>query len=210
LGDFEKHRKTIEEDHVYQTAVLLESPEQLASLDGVILSGVDPIAMLASLDASGLFEPLREFARERPVFGTGGGAVLVAHEAVRLQIRTLDLVDVTMECETDAAQSEPDFVHVNHTLYQDTDDAGGIHAAFLRSPRIVRAGSGTETLAMFFRGDAEFRKRTDPLMVAQGMHMAATFHPQLGGDWRCFYRFSEKVRDNYWRLRMASQRSPGV
>ena len=61
----------------------------------------------------------------------------------------------------------------------------GLEAVFIRAPIIRRVGQGARVLAMY--GD-------DPVLVEQGWHMVATFHPELTADSRVHEMFVEKVR----------------
>ncbi len=57
-------------------------------------------------------------------------------------------------------------------------------AVFIRAPIIRRVGSGAKILASY---------QGDPVLVEQGRHLAATFHPELTEDTRVHLRFLEKV-----------------
>jgi 5'-phosphate synthase pdxT subunit len=53
---------------------------------------------------------------------------------------------------------------------------------FIRAPRIVKTGPSVEILA---------RRDGYPVLVRQGLLMAATFHPELSGDRRVHRLFVE-------------------
>ena len=57
---------------------------------------------------------------------------------------------------------------------------------FIRAPRIEHIGEGVEILAK--RGD-------DPVLVRQGIVMAATFHPELSADSRVHAEFLKLVKN---------------
>jgi 5'-phosphate synthase pdxT subunit len=65
---------------------------------------------------------------------------------------------------------------------------GKLEAVFIRAPRIRRLGPGVETLAHV---DGE------PVLVREGNILAATFHPELGGDQRVHRLFVEIVQANF-------------
>jgi len=54
-------------------------------------------------------------------------------------------------------------------------DGGPLEAIFIRAPIIRRVGPAVSVLARF---------QDDPVLVAEGMHLAATFHPELTADGR--------------------------
>ena len=61
---------------------------------------------------------------------------------------------------------------------------GGLEAVFIRAPIIRRVGETARVLA---------RYEGNPVLVEQGRHMVATFHPELTADPRVHKLFLEKV-----------------
>ena len=57
--------------------------EQLDGLDGLIIPGGESTTMLKLLRYEDLIEPLREFGRRKPIFGTCAGAILLAERGVQ-------------------------------------------------------------------------------------------------------------------------------
>jgi 5'-phosphate synthase pdxT subunit len=61
---------------------------------------------------------------------------------------------------------------------------GKLEAVFIRAPRVRRAGPQTKVLA---------RYQGDPVLVEDGAHLVATFHPELTTDPRVHSLFLEKL-----------------
>ena len=61
---------------------------------------------------------------------------------------------------------------------------GDLEAVFIRAPIIRRVGEDVKVLA---------RYQGDPVLVEQGRHLVATFHPELTDDSRIHQLFLEKV-----------------
>ncbi len=61
---------------------------------------------------------------------------------------------------------------------------GDLEAVFIRAPIIRRVGENAKVLA---------RYDGDPVLVEQGRHLVATFHPELTGDARVHKMFLDKV-----------------
>jgi 5'-phosphate synthase pdxT subunit len=59
-----------------------------------------------------------------------------------------------------------------------------LEAVFIRAPIIRRIGSGAKVLA---------RYAGDPVLVEQGPHLVATFHPELTADLRVHELFLQKL-----------------
>ena len=61
-----------------------------------------------------------------------------------------------------------------------------LEAVFIRAPVIRSVGENTRVLATYLN---------DPVLVEQGKHMAATFHPELTADFRIHRHFVAKVSE---------------
>ena len=61
---------------------------------------------------------------------------------------------------------------------------GDVEAVFIRAPIIRRTGPGVKVLAEY---------AGDPVLVEQGRHLIATFHPELTADARVHKLFLSKL-----------------
>jgi len=117
-----------------------------------------------------LFEPLQEFGREKPVFGTCAGAILLASEVLHPAQPSLGLVDLTIERNGYGRQLDSRVVRVtDHKL----GGAPELEVVLIRAPIIRRTGGAV--MASYLGA---------PILVDYGRHMVATFHPELTGDTR--------------------------
>ncbi len=66
-------------------------------VDGLIIPGGESSTMLKLLDLEGLFRPLMEFGKKKPIFGTCAGAILLATEVLSPRQASLGLMDLTVE-----------------------------------------------------------------------------------------------------------------
>jgi pyridoxal 5'-phosphate synthase pdxT subunit len=180
-GDFEAHRKAIE--RAGARAVEVRTAAQMQACDGLILPGGESTSMLKLLEIENLLEPLREFGRNKPVYGTCAGAILIAREVSHPPQISLDLMDIGVERNAYGRQ-------VNSHIAALKMEAGPglegpeLEAVFIRAPIIRRVGAGARVLA---------RHQGDPVWVEQGRHMVTTFHPELTDDVRVHRRFVEKL-----------------
>ncbi len=170
-GDFDAHLKVVSSLGAQVSAV--RKPEQLTQIDALIIPGGESTTLIKLMDAYDFWEPLRDFARTRHVFGTCAGLILVAQEVVNPAQRSLGLIDVTVERNSYGRQRES---FESFGIFADaTDDASDeeteIPMVFIRAPRIQRMGAGVRPLAT--HGDDTVVARSDHVLVA-------TFHPELG------------------------------
>jgi pyridoxal 5'-phosphate synthase pdxT subunit len=160
-GDFEKHQLALERAGARQCEV--RTLEQLNSVDALVIPGGESTTMLRLMDYYDLFEPMRAFGQTKPVFGTCAGAILMARGVSSPAQKSLDLMDIDVERNAYGRQVDSRIVSIESSV-------GDIEAVFIRAPIIRRTGEQVEVLASYL-GDA--------VLVRQGRHMAATFHPEL-------------------------------
>jgi len=186
-GDFEAHRRALAELGV-------EAPEvrraaELEALDALVIPGGESTTMLKLLGSENMLEPLRAFGGERPIFGTCAGAILLAGEVRNPSQESLGLVDISVERNAYGRQldSRVAWVQLEPGLAA-RSGRRQIEAVFIRAPIIRRTGNGVRILA---------RYQGDPVLVEQGRHLVATFHPELSSDRLIHRYFLERLES--WR-----------
>ena len=184
-GDFEKHGRILQAlgaDFEY-----VAQGGQLAGIDGLILPGGESTTMLKLLDVENLFEPLLDFARSRPLFGTCAGAILMAREVTAPAQRSLGLMDITVERNAYGRQIDSFIQQIDPSPeFAERTAPGEMETVFIRAPIIRKVEKGVNVLAVV---------DSSPVLVEQGQHLAATFHPELTGDTRVHQLFLDKIRD---------------
>jgi 5'-phosphate synthase pdxT subunit len=171
-GDFEAHAKALAAAGAEPVEV--RTAEQLASVDGLVIPGGESTTMLKLLNYMDLKQPLIEFAKQKPVFGTCAGAILLAKEVLRPAQESLSVMDLTVERNAYGRQIDSRIAQLN----------GDLEAVFIRAPIIRRCGPGVKVLAEY---------DGDPVLVEEGRHMVATFHPELTRDLRVHRLFLDKI-----------------
>jgi len=179
-GDFEAHRKALEEAAGAGEgvrAVEVRSAAQLETCDGLIIPGGESTTMMKLLGEENLLEPIRSFGATKPIYGTCAGAILLARDVSHPAQASLGLMDIDVERNAYGRQVDS---HIARLAY-----AGGeMEAVFIRAPIIRRVGAEARVLAMH---------RGDPVWVEQGRHTVTTFHPELAADRRVHRRFLGKL-----------------
>jgi len=174
-GDFEAHEKAFREAGAETVQVRCAS--ELDQIDGLVIPGGESTTMLKMIANEDLLEPLRNFGREKPIFGTCAGAILLASEVTRPPQESLGLVDITVERNAYGRQ-------VHSQVTQLETEQGPMEAVFIRAPIIRRTGPEVKVLASY---------DGDPVLVEQGRHLVSTFHPELTADRRVQRLFLAKL-----------------
>jgi pyridoxal 5'-phosphate synthase pdxT subunit len=182
-GDFEAHQKALE--RAGADAVPVRTAAELESVEGLVIPGGESTTMLLIMRDEALFDPLRRFAERRPVFGTCAGAILVAKEVSHPAQASLGLMDITVERNGYGRQLDSRVVRLQPAEpFVREAGPGDLEAVFIRAPIIRRVGPDA-TVYLSYEGD--------PVLVGQGRHLVATFHPELTADTRVHKIFLERL-----------------
>ncbi|MFL6416959.1 MAG: pyridoxal 5'-phosphate synthase glutaminase subunit PdxT [Bryobacteraceae bacterium] len=177
-GDFAAHCEALRAAGAIPVEV--RSAEDLREVDGLVLPGGESTTMLKLLDVEHLFEPLAEFGREKPIFGTCAGAILLAKEVLNSTQRSLGLMNLSVERNAYGRQIDSRIARIDV-------EGHPAEAVFIRAPIIRRTGPGVSVLASY---------QNTPVLVSEGRHMVATFHPELSNKNLVHARFVEAVRNS--------------
>ena len=182
-GDFAAHGAALERASAHP--VFVRDAEQLDRIDGLVIPGGESTTMLKLLHYDQLLEPLARFGRRKPIFGTCAGAILIARDVTNPAQESLDLMDIGVERNGYGRQLDSRVTEIEpEPEFSRRAGPGKMEAVFIRAPIIRRVGTNARVLA---------RYQGDPVLVEQGRHLVATFHPELTPDARVHALFLEKL-----------------
>jgi 5'-phosphate synthase pdxT subunit len=182
-GDFEAHGKTLE--RLGAEPVFVRSAAGLDGVDGLVIPGGESTTMLKLLHEENLLEPLAAFGRRRAIFGTCAGAILLASDVSHPEQESLGLMDIAVERNGYGRQVDSRVARLTpEPEFAARTSPGDMEAVFIRAPIIRRVGPQARVLA---------RYQGDPVLVEQGPHLVATFHPELTADARVHELFLSKL-----------------
>lgn len=182
-GDFEAHQRALE--RAGAAAVQVRSAADLEDLDGLVIPGGESTTMLRILEDEALLDPLRRFGERRPIFGTCAGAILLAATVSQPVQQSLGLMEIAVERNAYGRQLDSRVVRLSPGQdFASRTGPGELEAVFIRAPIIRRVGPRTK-VHLSYQGD--------PVLVAEGRHLAATFHPELSSDSRIHRLFVETL-----------------
>ena len=179
-GAFNRHTRMLGELNVATQEV--RTPQDLASVDALVMPGGESTTMSQLLESSELFEPIKKMIHEgMPVFGTCAGMILLAKEIIdgrddQVSFGAID-IDVQRNAygrQIDSFEAEIEVDGFN-TPFQ---------AVFIRAPRIVKAAQSVEVLAEF---------GVEIVLARQKNVLVASFHPELSPDQRIHELFVREI-----------------
>lgn len=167
-GAFAKHQETLTSINV--ASQLVRKPEELEGCDGLIIPGGESSTMSNQIDFIEMRQALLSFAQSKPVFGTCAGLILMASSIEQGGVEPFGLLDISV-CRNGYGRQYESFAQ--EVAVQLSGKAQPFHAVFIRAPRIRSCGPRVQVLASL---------NGEPILVRQGPHLAAAFHPELTKD----------------------------
>jgi 5'-phosphate synthase pdxT subunit len=183
-GDFAEHQAMLEKIGVEVVQVRL--PQHLEGLNGLIIPGGESTTIGKLAVDYDLLEPLREFSRDRTVWGTCAGAIFISRDIHRPQ-PLLGVMDITVTRNAFGRQIDSFEIDLDAPfLATVAGENPPFHAVFIRAPLIESVhGSASALLTLPQNGS----KHSGQIVAArQGKLLATSFHPELTGDDR-FHRY---------------------
>jgi len=157
---------------------VFRTASEIPDFDGIALPGGESTTINRLIHNAGMQRPLQEY--EGGIFATCAGMVLLATEVQDDSLfEPLGIMDMTVKRNAFGRQRE--------SFEADIECAGltdPFHAVFIRAPVATRLGYGAEVLARLPQGYVAIR---------HGLHMAFSFHPELGGDLRLHQLFLKNL-----------------
>lgn len=181
-GDVREHAYAIHKSGAVDS--LVRRPDDLKSIDALILPGGESTTISKLLHIFSLFQPLKDaIVSGLPVFGTCAGMILLAKEILdgSADQDSLSAMNITVRRnafgrQVDSFEKELDLRAVK---------AGTLTAVFIRAPWIERHGPGVEVIA-----SVENDGQAHPVLAREGQLLASSFHPEiLQGDRYLIHEF---------------------
>jgi pyridoxal 5'-phosphate synthase pdxT subunit len=166
-GDFQAHAAMFHKLGV--NTVEVRTVADLDGCDGLVLPGGESTTQLQFLQEEGLYDAIRKYSeKNRAIFGTCAGAILLATKVKNPKQDSLKLLDMTVLRNGYGRQLASDVFFGPSTLKRDP-----LEMVFIRGPIIEKTAPNIRVLAKF---DGK------PTLVEKEHILAATFHPELTAD----------------------------
>lgn len=167
-GDFEKHQQALGKLQV--RTQLVKTATELSRCDGLVIPGGESTTLITLLKKHGLWDVLKIFGQQKPIFGTCAGLIILANKIEQNHMDSLKLIDVKVQRNAYGRQIDSFIDRVQLQLDAEKAEYEGV---FIRAPKIVELGPSVQPLA--------WHKR-DIVMAKRDNILVATFHPELTDD----------------------------
>ena len=164
-GDFEKHARMVKK--LGFNPKLIKDAESLNECERLIIPGGESTTFLKLINHLNLRRALIAFGKERPIFGTCAGLIILANKVENDSFETLGLINIEVSRNAYGRQIDSFIDEINLNL------KGGnqtFEAIFIRAPKILHCFEGVTPLAYH---------KQDIVMAANKNILVASFHPEL-------------------------------
>jgi 5'-phosphate synthase pdxT subunit len=179
-GAFVEHIAILRQLEVEALPVRL--PQELASLDGLIIPGGESTSISKLMLTYNLVDEVRNLAKNGlPIFGTCAGMILLASKISDLDVEPLGVMDITVGRNAFGRQKDSFETELSIPVLGEKP----FPAVFIRAPVIEQANGRVEILARLADGTG--------VAARQGKLLASAFHPELTSDFRFHQYFLDIV-----------------
>ncbi len=159
---------------------LIRKSAELEQCAGLIIPGGESTTMSLLIQQAGMYEPLHDFAEDKPVMGVCAGMIMMATAVDDARVTPLKILPFRAlrnhygrQVHSFTADIKLEFDQGNRPL----------HAHFIRAPGVTDLGDGIEVLA---------RYNDEIIMIGKDSHLALSFHPELTQDSRVHQYWLQK------------------
>ncbi len=183
-GDFKEHIHIL---HKLDTdTVEVRLPEHIQTIDALIIPGGESTTIGKLAYSYNLIEPLREFASQKPVWGTCAGMIFLAKNIAADQ-PLLGVMDIEVQRNAFGRQVESFKTDLVVPILNN-GKTKPYPAIFIRAPKIVRVNGKAKVVAKLSNGTA--------VAAQEEKWLATSFHPELTDDNRFHTYFVNLVKDS--------------
>ena len=183
-GDFKEHIHILRK--LDTDAVEVRLPEHIQSIDALIIPGGESTTIGKLAYSYNLIEPLREFASQKPVWGTCAGMIFLAKN-IDADQPLLGVMDI--EVQRNAFGRQVDSFKTDLVVpILNNGKTKPYPAIFIRAPKIVKVNGKAKVVAKLSNGTA--------VAAQEEKWLATSFHPELTDDNRFHTYFVNLVKDS--------------
>ena len=181
-GDFREHLAVL--GSLGAEAVAVRRPEELESIDGLVIPGGESSVIDKLSRLFGVAEPLTAaIASGLPVYGTCAGLIMIADtvlDSIAGQ-QSFGGLDVAVRRNAFGSQLDSFETDIDIPVLGEPP----VHAVFIRAPVVETVGAAATVLASLDDGRV--------VAVEQGNLLGTSFHPEMTGDTRFHEYFLGKL-----------------
>ena len=181
-GDFALHKIALKKLSI--NSIYIRKAKDLNDCDALILPGGESTTMSLLLNKYDLFEPIKNFAKKKSLFGTCAGAILMSFNSNDCRVKNLKILDVESKRNAWGAQvdSFSDYVELKESKILEKK----YYATFIRGPKFLNVNKSCRILGYY---------NDEPVLIRNNRHLVSAFHPEIGKDLSLYKYFLKMINE---------------
>tara|TARA_Y100000996_G_scaffold76699_1_gene51589 strand:- start:281 stop:847 length:567 start_codon:yes stop_codon:yes gene_type:complete len=179
-GDFKLHESILKKLNV--SPELIKNKEQLKDIDALIIPGGESTVISKMLIKNNFITSLKEFSKNKSIYGTCAGAILMSSNCNDERVNTLSIIDIEANRNAWGRQIDSFIDDIELSFSLDEKFA----ATFIRAPKFKIINNAVEVLSTY---------KKEPVLIRNKKHLISSFHPEVNDDLRIHKYFIEMIND---------------
>ena len=167
-GDYQKHRQVLDKIKVASHEV--HSADDFDIIDRLIIPGGESTVIGELLKRFQIEDKFVDFIREKPVWGTCAGMIILASGVNDHRVVPYRAIDITVDRNGYGRQV---YSTTTPAVFELNGFREEFDLVFIRAPRVTSVGKGVKTLLTW---------QGDPVLLSQNNILVSSFHPELTGS----------------------------
>ena len=163
-GDFELHKLAL--DKLSIDSFYVRKIDDLDIIDALVLPGGESTTISKLLKKYKIFNPIKEFAKNKSIFGTCAGAILMSRDSKDSRVNNLGCLDVVSSRNAWGSQIDSFSDYID--LIDDPLFSKEYCATFIRGPRFLNVNASCTVLGTY---------NGEPVLIRSKKHLISSFHP---------------------------------
>ena len=177
-GDFDLHIEQLKKLNV--ESIKVKNRNELANTDALIIPGGESTTISLLIDKFNLRESLEKYCRERYVFGTCAGLIMISDFKDK-KVKPLNIISVEIRRNAYGCQLDS----FTKKIKLEFDDSSLFSASFIRAPKINKLNDSNIKVLAY--------DDNTPVLIRSGKLLGSSFHPEIGVDERVHKYFLKMI-----------------
>ena len=178
-GDFELHKIALNKLSV--ESLYIRNVDDLVASDALIFPGGESTTISLLLNKYNLFESIKNFAKDKSVFGTCAGSILMSSNSDDSRVLNFGFLDVSSHRNAWGSQIDSFSDYID--LVDDKLFSKEYYATFIRAPKFSGINKACTVLGSH---------NNEPVLIRNSRHLISSFHPEINKN-LCIYEYFLKM-----------------
>ena len=179
-GDYKLHEYILHKLNV--STILVKYIEQLEGIDALIIPGGESTVMSKMIYENKFGLSLKEFSKNKSIYGTCAGSILMSSLCEDSRIKPLSIVGVQAIRNAWGRQIDSFCDDIKLSFSKNNKFV----ATFIRAPKLKLIDKNLKVLSFY---------KNEPILIRSNKHLLSSFHPEVSNDTRIHEYFIKMINE---------------